>query len=109
MTTGEIVALIIGNTGFWGGLQIVLQRRYQKQDKKCEGEEKVEETLRAILHDRIFHYFPELIEESAKENEIEPEEYKNAEYLFSAYNKLGGNGVAKKLFEQLEELKIKTK
>ena len=108
MTT-EILVTIIASSGFWGVIQIIVLRRYQKKDKECAQDEKVEETLMAILHDRIFHLIPNLIEESREENEIERDEYKNAEYLFNAYSKLGGNGVAKKLFEQLSEMKIKTK
>lgn len=100
MNTGEIVMTIIGavfaSTGFWTFLNNIVQ---DKRTKKS-----VERTaLLGLLHDKV--YF--LCKEYIKKGYTTIEEYDNLTYLYTPYEKLGGNGTGKRLYEQVKGLPIR--
>ena len=57
----------------------------------------------ALLHDRIYQCCKQYIERGC----ITSEELKNLEYLYNPYHMAGGNGTAKKMYSDCQELPLK--
>lgn len=91
-----IVGAVFASTGFWAFLNNLIQEKRTK--------ESVERTaLLGLLHDKI--YF--LCKEYIKKGHVTIEEYDNLTYLYTPYEKLGGNGTGKRLYEQVKGLPIR--
>lgn len=60
------------------------------------------ELLLGLAHDRIF----ELCKEVLRTGEMTEQEYDNIRHLYDPYIKMGGDGTAEKLMEQVEDMKI---
>lgn len=89
-----IFCAVFASSGFWGFVTIIVQRR----DKRVKNEGKV---LRGLAHDRICS----LSEYFIKRGYITKEEYENLhDYLYLPYIELDGNGTAKKLMAEVEQL-----
>lgn len=88
-----IVISIIGSSGLWAFIQ-------SKQDKK----DAKTRMLVGLAHDRILC----LGESYINRGWITMEEYENlCDYLFDPYEKLGGNGSAKKVVDICKTLPIR--
>jgi len=97
LTVWGVVGAVVAGTGFWNFLIWVFQHRAGRVS--AEGK-----MLRGLAHDRICH----LGEACIKRGYISREEYENLhDYLYVPYEKLGGNGTAQRIMEEVKKLPIK--
>lgn len=87
-----IVTTILASSGFWAWIQ----SRNSKKDWQTK-------LLVGLAHDRIVYLGMGYIEKG----EITQDEYENLhDYLYVPYEKLGGNGTAKKVMDEVSKLRI---
>lgn len=87
-----ILCAIIASSGFWA----FVQRKSDKNDAERE-------MLVGLAHDRIVYLGNVYVERGY----ITLDEYENLhDYLYVPYDKLGGNGSAKRVMGEVERLKI---
>lgn len=105
ITTPTVNALI--NTVLGVVIGALVTKIKALQARKKEQEEKTEESgeatnaaLMALLHDRIY----ELAERCIVRGSISFDEFDNLTYLFTPYEKLGGNGTGKDLYAKCKNL-----
>lgn len=88
-----IVCSVVASSGFWAWFS----QRTQRKDVKTE-------MLIGLGHDRIVNLGKMYIERGW----ITVDEYENLyEYLYKPYEKMGGNGSAKRIMDEVKQLKIK--
>ena len=91
-TAVTIVCAVVASSGFWA----YLQARREKKDVKTQ-------MLIGLGHDRILTLGMGYIERGS----ITEEEYENLyEYLYKPYEKMGGNGSAKRVMAEVNKLPI---
>ena len=87
-----IICAALASSGFWA----YMTRRAEKRDLKTE-------MLIGLGHDRIMYLGMGYIERGY----ITSDEYENLyEYLYKPYEKMGGNGSAKRIIKEIEKLPI---
>ena len=87
-----IVCATLASSGFWA----YMTKRAEKKDVKTE-------MLIGLGHDRIMYLGMVYIERVY----ITSDEYENLyEYLYKPYEKMGGNGSAKRIMKEVEKLPI---
>lgn len=87
-----VVTSVIASSGFWAWLQ----NRNSNKDWKTK-------LLVGLAHDRIVYLGMQHVEKG----EITQDEYENLhDYLYVPYEKLGGNGTAKKVMDEVSKLRI---
>ena len=87
-----IVCAALASSGFWA----YMTNRAEKKDVKTE-------MLIGLGHDRIMYLGMSYIERGY----ITSDEYENLyEYLYKPYEKMGGNGSAKRIMKEVEKLPI---
>ena len=90
--TLTVVCAVIASSGFWA----YLQARREKKDDKTR-------MLVGLAHDRILSLGMQYIERGY----INRDEYENLyEYLYRPYEKMGGNGSAKRIMQIINTLPI---
>ena len=90
-----IILSVFASSGFWAFLQYVLN----KKDTKTE-------MLIGLGHDRVVYLGTKYLERGY----ITPAEYENLhDYLYKPYEKMGGNGSAKRIMEEVKKLPIHDK
>ena len=95
----SIVGAVFASTGFWAFLTSLIQGKKAKDS--AEGQ-----MLKGLGHDRICY----LGECYIQRGYIAKDEYENLhDYLYLPYKKLGGNGTAEKVMEEVERLSLKDK
>lgn len=97
--TIELLLVIFGSTGFWGIIQLLINRKLSKRDEY----EQIKRALLAVLHDRLYQgckYFIHI-------NSITASALKNLDYLHEAYKAFGGNSIGTELFERCKKLPIR--
>jgi len=88
-----VLASVLASSGFWA----FIQSRRDKKDAKTQ-------MILGLGHDRIMTQGIEYI----KRGWITPDEYENLhDYLYLPYEKMGGNGSAKKIMDDIKRLPIK--
>ena len=88
-----ITCSVIASSGFWA----YLQKRLEKKDIKTE-------MLIGLGHDRIISLGLYYIERGW----ITQDEYENLnDYLYKPYTKMGGNGAAKRIMQEVDKLPIR--
>lgn len=93
----QIIATIICSVLASSGLWALIQKRMENKDVKTQ-------MLIGLGHDRIMHLGMGYIERGW----ITDEEYENLyDYLYTPYEKMGGNGSAKRVIEEVKKLEIK--
>lgn len=91
-TVLTIVGSVIASSGFWAFIQ-----------KKSESKDVKTEMLIGLAHDRIIFLGMTYIERGW----ITQDEYENLhEYLYKPYEKMGGNGSAKRIMQEVDRLPI---
>lgn len=86
----SILVTLIASGGFWAFLQRILDRNSVRT-----------QMLIGLGHDRIVFLGMKYIERGW----ITPDEYENLyEYLYKPYEKLGGNGSAKRIMDDVKRL-----
>lgn len=87
-----IFSSVLASSGLWA----YLQRRSERKDVKTE-------MLIGLGHDRIMYLGMTYIERGY----ITSDEYENLyEYLYKPYEKMGGNGSAKRVMNEINKLPI---
>ena len=87
-----IIGAVLASSGFWAWMM----KRAERKDVKTE-------MLMGLGHDRIVHLGMQYIERGY----ITQDEYENLyEYLYKPYEKLGGNGSAKRVMNEVNKLPI---
>ena len=87
-----VVCAVIASSGFWA----YIQKRSEKKDVKTQ-------MLVGLAHDRILFLGMSYSERGS----ITRDEYENLyEYLYRPYEKMGGNGSAKRVMQEVNKLPI---
>ena len=87
-----IVITLLASSGFWAFVLAVFEK-YNVKNKMLLG----------LGHDRIIFLGMKYVEKG----EITRGEYENLnEYLYKPYKKMGGNGTAERLMQEVNKLKI---
>ena len=93
----QIVLTVFSSVLASSGLWTFLQKRAERKDVKTE-------MLIGLAHDRILYLGMQYIERGW----ITQDEYENLyEYLYKPYEKLGGNGSAKRVMSEINKLPIR--
>lgn len=88
-----VITSVIASSGFWA----FIQTRYNKNCLQSD-------MLIGLAHDRIIYLGLKYIERGW----ITKDEYENIhDYLFTPYEKLGGNGSAHRIISEVKRLPIK--
>lgn len=94
---GSIVGAVFTSTGFWAFLTYILQRKEANDSAESQ-------MLKGLGHDRICSLGQLYI----KQGYIDKDDYENLhDYLYLPYKKLGGNGTAEKIMNEVEKLPLK--
>ena len=89
-----VVCAVIASSGFW----TYIQKRSEKKDVKTQ-------MLVGLAHDRILFLGMNYVERGY----ITRDEYENLyEYLYRPYEKMGGNGSAKRVMQEVNKLHIRS-
>ncbi len=89
-----VIASVLASSGFWA----FIQSRRDKKDAKTQ-------MILGLGHDRILSLGTMYI----KRGWITPDEYENLhDYLYAPYEKMGGNGSAKKIMAEVSKLPTKS-
>lgn len=92
-TVLTIIGAVLASSGFWTWIQ----KRSEKKDIRTQ-------VLIGLAHDRIIYLGLKYIERGT----ITRDEYENLyEYLYKPYEKMGGNGSAKRIMQEVDRLPIK--
>ena len=95
----SIVVAMFASTGFWAFLTYLIQRRDSKNSAESQ-------MLIGLAHDRICY----LGEKYIKQGHITQDQFQNLhDYLYEPYKRLGGNGTAKKVMDEVKELPLMEK
>lgn len=90
-----ILSSILASSGLWA----YLAKRAEKRDVKTE-------MLIGLGHDRIMHLGIEYINRGY----VTPDEYEDIyDYLYKPYSKMGGNGSAERIIQEINKLPIYSK
>lgn len=87
-----VLCAVIASSGFWA----FLQKKNETKDVKTQ-------MLIGLAHDRIIYLGMSYIERGY----ITQDEYENLyEYLYQPYEKMGGNGSAKRIMDEVKKLPL---
>lgn len=87
-----ILVTLLASSGFWAFVTMILEKKSARS-----------KMLLGLGHDRIMYLGMKYIEKG----EITQSEYENLrKYLYEPYKKMGGNGTAERLMEEINKLKI---
>ena len=90
----SVICAVLASSGMW----TFLQRRADKKDARTQ-------MIVGLGHDRIMYLGMRYIDQGY----ITRDEYENLyEYLYKPYEKLGGNGSAKRIMEEVNKLPIRS-
>lgn len=99
-----IVTALFASQGLWTVLLYLLQRRDKKKSNESEALKNQSQMLLGLGHDRIVYLGTHFI----KRGSISQGEYENLhKYLYTPYKKLGGNGTAEKIMDDVRNLPIR--
>ena len=97
MDVTAVVVAVLAAPGLWNLLTDLVQRLFGKRDVKST-------MLLGLAHDRVVYLGLKYIERGY----ITHDEFENLhDYLYIPYTKLGGNGTAKKVMEDVKKLPMK--
>ena len=93
----QLTAAVLGSALASSGLWALVGRRADKDDAERK-------MLVGLAHDRIVHLGMAYVERGY----ITQDEYENLnDYLYAPYEKMGGNGSAKRVIEEVRRLPIR--
>lgn len=85
-----IIISVFASSGFWAFLQFLMSKKDAKNDM-----------IMGLGHDRVVYLGTKYIERGY----VTPDEYENLyDYLYKPYEKLGGNGSAKRIMDEVRKL-----
>jgi hypothetical protein len=89
-----IISSVLASSGLWA----YITKKLEKKDVKTQ-------VLIGLAHDRIIALGMQYLEQG----HITQDEYENLhDYLYVPYEKMGGNGSAKRMMNEVEKLPIRT-
>ena len=92
-----IIIAVFASTGLWSFISMLVQRYMERKSDYAM-------MMRGLGHDRICY----LGECYIKRGCIKRDEYQNlVDYLYIPYKKLGGNGTAEKVINEVKQLPLK--
>ena len=98
-TAVTILCAVLASSGFWAFMQKKAERK-AAENKQTNAEIQM---LIGLAHDRIVYLGMKYVERDY----ITQDEYENLyEYLYKPYEKLGGNGSAKRIMTEVNKLPI---
>lgn len=87
-----ILVTLLASSGFWAFVTMILEKKSARS-----------KMLLGLGHDRIIYLGMKYIEKG----EITESEYENLrKYLYEPYKKMGGNGTAERLMDEVNKLKM---
>lgn len=99
-----IIGAVFASSGLWTLILYLVQRKDKKKDKEDEVLKQQSDMLLGLGHDRIIYLGAKYIEEGS----ISEDQFENLnKYLYEPYKKLGGNGTAEKIMEDVRNLPIR--
>lgn len=99
-----VIVALLTSTALWGVVSKVILKRMELTAKRSKADEAERKMLVGLAHDRIIHLGMTYIERGY----ITQDEYENLnDYLYQPYEKMGGNGSAKRVMEEVRKLPIK--
>lgn len=99
-----IIGAVFASSGLWTLILYLVQRKDNKKDKEDEVLDNQSQMLLGLGHDRIIYLGAKYIEEGF----ISEDQFENLnKYLYEPYKKLGGNGTAEKIMEDVKNLPIR--
>lgn len=102
--TLAVVFAILASSGFWAFITVIVQKHLENKYFVSSRESVEREMLIGLAHDRILSLGMKYIQRGY----VTRDEYENInQYLYEPYSKLGGNGSAKKIMEELNKLPIR--
>lgn len=94
----------LGSSGLWTLVLYFVQRKDKKRDKEDEELCNQSQMLLGLGHDRIVYLGKKYIEKGS----VTDAEFENLnKYLYEPYLKLGGNGTAEKIMNDVKKLPVK--
>ena len=95
---------VFASQGLWALILYFVQRKDKKREKEDEELKNQSQMLLGLGHDRIIFLGTEYL----KKGSISEHEFENLnKYLYEPYKKLGGNGTAEKIMEDVKKLPVK--
>lgn len=91
-----VVLAILGSNGLWTVINNILISRKDKKSVERQA-------MLALLHDRLYR----LCQSYIKQGYVTIDQLDNLMYLWQPYERLGGNGTGKKLYDQVLQLPLK--
>ena len=99
-----LIVALLTSTALWGVVSKVILKRMELTAKRSKADEAERKLLVGLAHDRIIHLGMTYIQRG----EITQDEYENLnDYLYAPYEKMGGNGSAKRVMEEVRRLPIR--
>ena len=98
-----LIVALLTSTALWGVVSKVILKRMELTAKRSKADEAQRKMLVGLAHDRIVHLGMVYIDHGY----ITQDEYENLnDYLYAPYEKMGGNGSAKRVMEEVQKLPI---
>ena len=96
-----LIVALLTSTALWGVVSKVILRRMELTAKRSKADEAQRKMLVGLAHDRIVHLGMVYVDRGY----ITQDEYENLnDYLYAPYEKMGGNGSAKRVMEEVRKL-----
>lgn len=94
---------LLTSSALWGVVSKIVLKRMEQAEKRSEKDGAERKMLVGLAHDRIIHLGMIYIQRG----HITQDEYENLQvYLYEPYEKMGGNGSAKRVMEEVRKLPI---
>ena len=99
-----LIVALLTSTALWGVVSKVILKRMELTAKRSKADEAQRKMLVGLAHDRIIHLGMVYIERGY----VTQDEYENLQvYLYEPYEKMGGNGSARRVMEEVRKLPIR--
>lgn len=96
-----LIVALLTSTALWGVVSKVILKRMELTAKRSKADEAERKMLVGLAHDRIVHLGMVYVDRGY----ITQDEYENLnDYLYAPYEKIGGNGSAKRVMEEVRKL-----
>lgn len=99
ITTITIVGSVLASSGFWA----YLQSRRDRKNAENDADSAFVDLLKGLAHDRIVFVGNTYL----KRGWLTKDEYEDfVKYLYEPYERVGGNGMARKVMREVENLPL---
>ncbi|SEN79789.1 hypothetical protein SAMN05216454_1147 [Peptostreptococcus russellii] len=88
------------------GLTVAVKNIVRENKKRDQENKKEQEAIKMGIKTILYYNICKEAADIKNRGKIKREEIRDLEYLFKSYSNLGGNGVAKKLYEECMELPV---